>query len=222
MQYFTPALFEELNSPDLNTAFAATEKWNDASRRYHESLTEWIQSAPADIRDLAMKFCGHDAKFMQSWSGGASFCLVVATESNLWTLSYQILSEPAHRPSMSQHPCWSDAQNRLWLYDEVSKVGAGRYRHEILASDGSTFQIDFSDIQLKSVHVKKNSLNQQKFDLKIEISLTRRDLIAAFKKMTLRPHKSSSSSRGSTKPLKKSRPHKLASKPSNKKKANSI
>lgn len=221
MQYFTPALFEELNSPDLNTAFAATEKWNEASRRYQELLREWIPFAPTDLRDLAAKFCGHDAKFMQSWSGGASYCMVVATESNLWTLSYQILSEPTHRPGTSRLPCWSDAQNRLWLYDEVSKIGEGRYRHEILASDGSTFQIDFSDVQLKSALVKKDSPNQ-KFDLKIEISLTSRDLIAAFKKLTLRAHKPSSSSRRSAKPVKKSKSHKLASKPSNRKKANSI
>src|SRR5689334_15388513 len=167
MRYFTPQLFERTNSPQFETAYKASLEWEKQARKYLDSLSKWIGDAPANVRKLTDNFCGHDAQIIgQALLGSSFFSLIVLDDDQeLWQLKYQIVSEPISTKPISSNPCWSNQRTKLWLYDKLSQLRSGIYRHEILRDDGSILQIEFTDIRS---HVTPRG---KRYDLNLELPL---------------------------------------------------
>ncbi|MFN0195289.1 MAG: hypothetical protein ACKVT0_00975 [Planctomycetaceae bacterium] len=181
MKYFTPDLFEQLNSPNANERLDAWTRWDEAERDYRDARSSWLASAPAGIRKLVKKYCGHDAEIVsQNRTGTSILSLVVVGDSTLWTLNYRILSEPISTPPRDPAKHWSPADHRLWLYDELSRISARHFRHEILLSDGSTVQINFSTVQVSAVKIGQPSASKV-IDLNMTFTLSGRTYYAVLR-----------------------------------------
>src|SRR5690242_15818269 len=148
MKYFTPKLFERTNDPDFESAYQASLEWQTLVGKYLNSLSRWIDGAPKNVRKLADEFYGHDGQIIGQTQIGTSFSLIVLTEFDLWQINYRLIAEPGSTPPITSHACWCHEPIKCWLYDELSRLPNGNYRHQILKDDGSILQIDFSDVQL--------------------------------------------------------------------------
>lgn len=169
MKYFTPRLFEQTNSPDFESAYRASLEWQAQGQKYLNSLSRWIDVAPKNIRRLADEFHGHDGQIIgQTLIGTSFFSLFVLTEFDLWQLNYRIVAEPSSTAPITSPVCWCHESIKCWLYDELSRLPDGNYRHQILKDDGSVLQIDFSDVQLHA------SPRGKRYEFKLELPLTTR------------------------------------------------
>jgi hypothetical protein len=157
MNYFTPELYEQYNSADEATVLAAHKLWDDAAERYRTKLSKWIESAPAGVRDLALRFNGHDAWVAAQGSlGWSSFhYLYLSAPIAEFAVCYQLLATPVSCQHNSKAACWS--ADPIWLYDEVSRTGPSRFRHEILFGDGRILHVEFSDVAVQSWVVKQSA-----------------------------------------------------------------
>jgi|GEM_PF-5436296 len=180
MRYFTSSLYELANSSDLDQTYAAIAEWDKHSEKYLSSLSKWIDGASSGVRKLAEKFHGHDSEIVVQLNFGASFVLVVQNEHEVWQLRYEITTRPITSAPQSAI-IWSRAATSIWLYDELSLLSSGFYRHEILLDNGSVLQIDFRDVQLQP------SRREGKYDLKIELPLTGAERKKRFPKTEIIP-----------------------------------
>jgi hypothetical protein len=145
MKYFRPELYERLNSDDAEAVMKCAEKWRDASERYRDSLQPWIADAPLAVQKLGGKLSLHDADVVLWRRLDDSILGLVQTGRGYIFLHYRLTGEPVHSAAkLTGHP-WTKRRN--WLYDELSSAN-GHYLHRILFSNGETWDVPFSDLQI--------------------------------------------------------------------------
>jgi hypothetical protein len=167
MKYFTPELYQQFNSDDVEEAERADEAWDRAEVAYKERLASIREHMPSQVVRLS-ELSLHDA-------------LVVSREEQvqpagewrffdgpfrfpfpgLWT-AVAIVSVTAGEEVISLIYCLSDHTTtrdtpegwrfsklqEQWLYDEVDMMNdrRGPFVHRILLSTGITLEIPFVSV----------------------------------------------------------------------------
>jgi hypothetical protein len=160
MNYFTPELYQQINSFDVNEAEHADEAWDRAENAYKECLASIREHMPSPVVKLSA-LCLHDAlvlaRVVQAQPDGpysvpvpylwtAVAIVSVATAEEAVSLIY----------SLSDHTTTRDAPEgwrfsklqEQWLYDEVDLINGdkGPFIHRILLSSGVTLEIPFVSV----------------------------------------------------------------------------
>jgi len=164
MNYFTPELYQQLNSFDVAAAERADEAWDRAEAAYKERLANIREHMPSQVVKLS-ELCLHDALVVSRveqaqpagefrfrdelypfplpflWTAVAIVAVTVGEE--VVSLIY----------SLSDHPTSKDAPEgwrfsklqEQWLYDEVDMINdrRGPFVHRILFSTGVSLEIPF-------------------------------------------------------------------------------
>ena len=143
MKYFTPKLYSDLNSRDVDVADVADSRWDQAEQEYEARLKE-IRALLSDAaKTLADGICLHDVELIQQWNDDSQLVLWVGSALSGYVLRYQLL-EPPKLGVPRKSPPFS-AQSVRWLYDEIDTPRKGVYSHEILFSDGRELRVVFDD-----------------------------------------------------------------------------
>jgi hypothetical protein len=162
MKYFTAQLWRDINSPRSK---AATNEWDKNLAAYVKELNGFLPELNARARWFFKRISLHDGTLTRMEVGdrldnpisagnrgdvnrrkAAVRLFVLAAEfDSIFTLEYREVTRvelnfpgKAELFSAGQYPNFGD-----WGYDELSRVGDGVFRHEVLFSSGSTIMIDF-------------------------------------------------------------------------------
>jgi hypothetical protein len=167
MKYFTPELYQQFNSFDLDEADRADEAWDRAEAAYKERLVSIRKKMPSQVVRLS-DLCLHDALVVSRveqtepaggfnvlnwpypfppplmWSAVAIVSVTVGEEvtSLIYSLSDHITTREAPEG-------WRFSKlQEQWLYDEVDIVDdhRGPFTHRILLSTGITLEIPFVSV----------------------------------------------------------------------------
>jgi len=165
MEYFTPELYQQFNSFDVDEAERADDAWDRAEVAYKERLASIRKYMPSQVVSLS-ELCLHDAlvasrgeqaepvgafRFFDGphplpilWSAVAIVSVTVGEE--VISLIY----------SLSDHTTTRDAPEgwrfsklqEQWLYDEVDMIDdhRGPFVHRILFSTGVTLKVPFVSV----------------------------------------------------------------------------
>lgn len=165
MKYFTPELYQQFNSCDVEEAERADEAWDKAEIAYKERLARIREYIPSQVVKLS-ELCLHDALVVSreeqaqpagefgSPDGPSPF-------PGLWT-AVAIISVTVGEEVVSLIYCLSDHTTvkdapegwrfsklqEQWLYDEVDMMHdrSGPFVHRILLSTGVTLEIPFVSV----------------------------------------------------------------------------
>jgi hypothetical protein len=167
MKYFTPELYQQFNSLDVEEAERADEAWDRAEAAYRKQLTKNRKHMPSQVRALA-ELCLHDAMVVSReeqvqpagetpllpelppfrlpylWTAVAIVSVTLGKE--VISLIYSLSD---HTTSMEAPEGWRFSKlQEQWLYDEVDipKDGRGPFVHRILFSTGITLEIPFVSV----------------------------------------------------------------------------
>ena len=151
MKYFTPELYERFNSRDIDIADRADTAWHKAEAKYKARLDKIRDSVPATIRDLADKFCLHDADVMAIGLDTQTVSIMLRLGNNLYWLTYGLTSKVV--PTSPRLASAFSSNSVRWLYDEVDMPTAGVFSHEILLSDGQEIRLFFDKFDYRVVEV---------------------------------------------------------------------
>jgi hypothetical protein len=167
MKYFTPELYQQLNSFDVDEAERADEAWDKAEAAYKERLARIREHMPSQVVKLS-ELCLHDAlvvsRVEQAEPAGEFRFFDGPTPSPLpflWT-AVAIVSVTVGEEVisliyfLSDHTIVKDAPKgwrfsklqEQWLYDEVDMMNKrrGPFVHCILFSTGVTLEIPFTSV----------------------------------------------------------------------------
>jgi hypothetical protein len=167
MHYFTPELYQQLNSFDVEEAERADEAWDRAEAAYKERLASIRDHMPSQVVRLS-ELCLHDALVasrveLTEPMGAVPFSKgpVPLPLPFLWT-AVAIVSVTAGEEvisliySLSDHTSTKEAPanwrfsklQEQWLYDEVDMVNdhRGPFVHRILFSTGVVLEIPFTSV----------------------------------------------------------------------------
>ena len=158
MKYFTADLYERFNSADIDAATNAELAWEQALSRYKSRLNRIRKELPDDVRFLADELCLHDAELLQL-SKSDTAVLIMARQSNAFFWLEYSLTEPATIDAPRPSSAFSEFAVR-WLYDEVDRVGTGRFSHEILLSNGQEIRLVFDSAQVRSGEIHPPGTSQ--------------------------------------------------------------
>lgn len=167
MKYFTPELYHQFNSFDVDEAERADDAWDRAEIAYKQRLAILREHMPSQAIALS-ELCLHDAQVVareeqaqsvgefRFFDGPCPFPLPF-----LWT-AVAIVSVTAGEEvisliySLSDHTTLRDAPEgwrfsklqEHWLYDEVDMIDdrKGPFVHRILFSTGVTLEIPFVSV----------------------------------------------------------------------------
>ena len=167
MRYFTPELYQQFNSFDVDEAERADEAWDRAEAAYKERLARIQDSMPLQVVRLS-ELCLHDALVVSrveqaepagesdSFNGTHPFpppYLWTAVAIVSVTLGEEVISLIY---SLSDHIRTREAPEgwrfsklqEQWLYDEVDLMNdhRGPFVHRILLSTGITLEIPFVSV----------------------------------------------------------------------------
>jgi hypothetical protein len=167
MKHFTPELYQQLNSFDVDEAERADEAWDRAEAAYKERLANIRQHMPSQVMRLS-ELCLHDALVVSRveqaqpagefpaldgpypfplpflWTAVAIVSVTVGEEviSLIYSLSDHITTTEAPEG-------WRFSKlQEQWLYDEVDMMNdrGGPFVHRILFSTGITLEIPFVSV----------------------------------------------------------------------------
>jgi hypothetical protein len=167
MNYFTPELYQQFNSFDVEEAEHADEAWDKAEVAYRERLASIRADMPSQVANLS-ELCLHDAlilsreeqvqpawepRFLDGpypfplpffWTAVAIVSVTVGDEviSLIYSLSDHIRIREAPEG-------WRFSKlQEQWLYDEVDMMNdrGGPFVHRILLSTGVTLEIPFVSV----------------------------------------------------------------------------
>jgi len=167
MKYFTPELYQQFNSFDVDRAERADEAWDRAEEAYKERLACIREQMPSQVVKLS-ELCLHDAMVVarveQAQPAGESRFFDKSDPVPLpvlWT-AVAIISVTLNEEVVSLIYCLRDHLttrdapdgwrfSRLqeqWLYDEVDMVNdrRGTFVHRIMFSTGTTLEIPFVSV----------------------------------------------------------------------------
>jgi hypothetical protein len=160
MKYFTPELYQQFNSFDVEEAERADEAWDRAENAYKERLTSIQEHMPSPVVKLS-ELCLHDAlvlaRVVQAQPDGPYSVPVPYLWTAVAIISVAIGEEAVSLIySLSDHTTTRDAPDgwrfsehqEQWLYDEVDLTndGKGPFIHRILFSSGVTLEIPFVSV----------------------------------------------------------------------------
>jgi len=167
MRYFTPELYQQFNSFDVDEAERADEGWDRAEAAYKERLERIREHLPSQVVRLS-ELCLHDALVVArveqaeparqfDFSNGTHpfplpFVWTAVAIISL-TLGEEVISLISslgdHINTREAPEGWrfSKLQER-WLYDEVDLMNdhRGPFVHRILLSTGMTLEIPFVSV----------------------------------------------------------------------------
>jgi hypothetical protein len=167
MKYFTPELYQQFNSFDVNEAERADEAWDSAEVAYKERLASLREHMPSQAIRLS-ELCLHDALVVsreeQSLSAGerrfldglypfplpylwmAVAIISVSVGEEVISLIYSLSD---HTTTREAPEGWRFSKlQEQWLYDEVDMIDdrKGPFVHRILFSTGVTLEIPFVSV----------------------------------------------------------------------------
>jgi len=159
MQYFTPELYQQFNSLNVDEAERADEAWDRAEVAYRERLASIRSRMPAQVAKLS-ELSLHDALVVSRGEhaqpeGPSPFPLPLwmAVAIISVTIGEEVVSLIYH---LGDHTTTTDApqgwrfskHQEQWLYDEVdmSNDRIGPFIHRILLSTGVTLEIPFVSV----------------------------------------------------------------------------
>jgi hypothetical protein len=147
MKFFTPELFADYSSDDPAIAAQAEAAWEAATAAYHKHVKHIRKQLPVKVRELAENFCFHDARYLGiskiagPFPEGGLATITLQQRDDFVFLCYLVVSEPTVSSAPSAKVF--DAQERLWLYDEVDIAANGVFSQEILLSNGKIVGLKF-------------------------------------------------------------------------------
>jgi hypothetical protein len=169
MKYFTPELYQQLNSFDVDEAERADEAWDKAEIAYKERLANIRPHMPSQVVKLS-ELCLHDALVLsrvEQAQPDGPFSLPVPY---LWTavaivsvlMSEEVVSLIYY---LSDHMTTTEAPEgwrfskfqEQWLYDEVDMIDdrKGPFVHRIMLSTGITLAIPFVSVIIQKFTVPR-------------------------------------------------------------------
>jgi hypothetical protein len=173
MKYFTPELFMQLNSLDVDEAEQADEKWQQEEAAYKERLATIRGQMPSQVVRLS-ELCLHDARvvsreeFTEPAGGPFFFHEPYPFRVPLWS-AVAIVSVALGEEVISLIYCLGDHATKReapegwrfsklqeqWLYDEVDMIEdrRGLFVHRILFSTGATLEIPFVSVLIHRFRV---------------------------------------------------------------------
>jgi hypothetical protein len=167
MKYFTPELYQQFNSFDVDEAERADEAWDRAEVAYKERLASIREHMPSQVVRLS-ELCLHDAlvvsrveqaepagefRFFDGpypsplpflWTAVAIVSVTVGEE--VISLIYSLSD---HTNTREAPEGWRFSKlHEQWLYDEVDVMNdrRGPFVHRILFSTGITLEIPFVSV----------------------------------------------------------------------------
>ena len=160
MKYFTPELYQQFNSLDVEEAERADEAWDKAEAAYKERLVSIREHMPSRVVKLS-ELCLHDALVVSRveqvqpagdgppfppgfWTAVAIVSVSLGGEivSLIYSLSdFTTVKDAPAGWRFSKH-------DEQWLYDEVDLIDdpRGLFVHRILFSTGVTLEIRFASV----------------------------------------------------------------------------
>jgi hypothetical protein len=148
MKYFTPELYQRLNSFDLAEAERADEEWNQAEVRYKKRLARIRPELSPTAAKLA-ELCLHDALVIsrseRTELAPTVSIVSVAVGDEIVSLFYSLGARAAAHEAPTG---WRFSKlDEQWLYDEIDVTKAvdsrPMFAHRILFSTGVTMEIPF-------------------------------------------------------------------------------
>jgi hypothetical protein len=167
MKYFTPELYQQFNSFDVEEAERADAAWDRAEAAYQERLARIREYMPSQVVKLS-ELCLHDALVVSRveltdpvggfrlldgvcspplpslWTAVAIVSVTVGAE--VISLIYALRD---HITTRESPPGWRFSKlQEQWLYDEVDMINdrSGQFVHRILFSTGITLEIPFVSV----------------------------------------------------------------------------
>ena len=167
MNYFTPELYQQFNSFDVDEAERADEAWDRAEAAYKERLERIREHMPSQVVRLS-ELCLHDALLVSRveqaepvgqfdffngthpfplpsvWTAVAVISVTLGEE--VISLIYALSD---HTTTREAPEGWRFSKlQEQWLYDEVDLLNdpRGPFVHRILLSTGLTLEIPFVSV----------------------------------------------------------------------------
>jgi len=165
MKYFTPELYQQFNSFDVDEAERADEAWDRAEVAYKQRLESLRAQMPSQAVRLS-ELCLHDALVLSRqehaqpvgefregpypfqvpslWTAVAIISVTVGEE--VISLIYSLRD---HTATKAAPEGWRFSKlQEQWLYDEVDMMDdrKGPFVHRILFSTGVTLEIPFVSV----------------------------------------------------------------------------
>ena len=167
MKYFTPELYQQFNSLDVDEAERADEAWDRAEAAYKERLAKIRKHMPSQVVKLS-ELCLHDAQVVsrvdQAGPAGefdfskwthpfpipfmwAAIAIISVTLGEEVISLIYVLSDHTHTREAPEGWRFSKLQEQ-WLYDEVDQMNdhRGPFVHRILLSTGTTLEVPFVSV----------------------------------------------------------------------------
>src|ERR1700685_3681309 len=143
MKYFTPELYLQINSPNLEIAEKAHDKWEDALERYAKHLGEIRSRMTPATRKLAGSLNLHDAEVLLfKYDGKLAVADLRQGDTHVF-LVYVLVKNPL----VTKIKSWPFSSKAVrWLYDEFDADAKGVQQHEVLLSDGRIWALSFSRV----------------------------------------------------------------------------
>jgi hypothetical protein len=172
MKHFTPQLYQQFNSFDVDEAERADEAWDREEVAYKERLNSILPHLPSQIVKLS-QLCLHDGEvlsrtevaepiggiklFGETFPYPMPFWTAVATifvrlGDELVALLYSLVDHVRTIPAPDD---WRfSKEQEQWLYDEVDidvDDRRGPFVHRILFSTGISIEIRFANVIIQKV-----------------------------------------------------------------------
>jgi hypothetical protein len=160
MKYFTPELYLQFNSFDVDEADRADEAWDRGEAAYKERLASIRRHMPSQVVKLS-EMCLHDALVVSREEQAQPDGPYSSPVPYLWT-AVAIVSVTRGEQVVSLIYCLSDhimtrdapeewrfsKSQEHWLYDEVDMIDdtKGPFIHRILFSTGVTLEVPFTSV----------------------------------------------------------------------------
>jgi hypothetical protein len=151
MNYFTPELMKQLDSPDPAVANAADAEWDRRQEEYERKLQRLEPDLPEHIRTFNGLLL-HDARVVSIAREGDRLLLVLHKDippHDLVILTYRLVSDPViDREAL---PIGERSPVMDYLYNEFDLVrtdGETYYTESILFSNGWEIRLRFHDVQV--------------------------------------------------------------------------
>jgi hypothetical protein len=147
MKYFTPELYQRLQSLDDDRADAADDDWEEAIKRYRRRLAKMLPALPEGVQRFRKdRVCLHDARLWSIGRQGDTFVMVLQPEPPAQTmvvLTFTLDGEPVIDKAAvpdHQNSDWVE-----WMYEEWDGDRHRRCWFEVLLSNGWSVRLPFRD-----------------------------------------------------------------------------
>ncbi len=158
MNYFTPDLLVRFGSENDQVADAASDEWEQLSKRYADHLRAISAGLPEAARALIDRFPLHDARVLEiGWDDKSSRLFIVLRLEEGPEQGVQIEYHLTAGPAVYEHGELYEEEAPLeWLYDELDVLEGTNppvYTHSILFTKGLELQVEFTGLALRPYRI---------------------------------------------------------------------